>query len=142
MIISVIVVIIIGFILTCVALLYIIPCIYFLLKGIMKQITESIYWLYHDIKLKYYKRKFTKKDKRNKQTFKDLSYNKMSVEIEINNFKSEQHRKEVIENIQLYLQRKGYTVYKSTSIQDMGEKTKTIYYEYLLKEYNKNAKEV
>lgn len=133
MIISVIFVTIIASILTCIVLLYIIPCMYYLLKGISKQIGESIYWLYHDIKVKYYKRKFKKKNKRNKEIFKDLKYNKISVEIEINNFKSEQHRTEVITNIQLYLQREGYTTNKPISIQDMGEKTKTIYYESILK---------
>lgn len=134
MFISVIVVMIIGLILTCIALLYIIPCIYYLLKGLIKQIAESIYWLYHDIKVKHYKRKFKKKNKRDKEIFKDLTHNKISVEIEINNFKSEQHRKEIIANIQLYLQREGYTINKPTSIQDMGEKTKTIYYKSILKD--------
>ena len=134
MFISVIFVIIIGLILTCIAILYIIPCIYYLLKGIIKQIGEVIYWLYHDIRVKHYKRKFKKKNKRDKEIFKDLKYNKTKIEIGINNFKSEQHRKEVIANIQLYLQREGYTINKPTSIQDMGEKTKTIYYKSILKD--------
>ena len=66
MFISVIFVIIIGLILTCVAILYIISFIYYLLKGIIKQIAESIYWLYHDLKVKHYKRKFKKNHKKNK----------------------------------------------------------------------------
>ena len=66
MIISVIFVIISAIIITCIVLLYIICCIYYLLKGIIKQIAESIYWLYHDIKVKYYKRKFKKNHKKNK----------------------------------------------------------------------------
>lgn len=66
MIISVIFITIIALIMVCIVLLYIIPCIYYLLKGISKQIGESIYWLYHDIKVKYYKRKFTKNHKKNK----------------------------------------------------------------------------
>lgn len=126
----------------CIALLYIIPCIYCLLKGIIKQIAESIYWLYHDIKVKYYKRKFKKKNKRGKEIFKDLEHNKISVEIEIDNSKLEQHRKEIITNIQLYLQREGYVVNKPASIQDTGEKTKTVCYKYPLKECDKNVKEV
>ena len=94
MIIFVIFVIIIGLILTCVAILYIIPFIYYLFKGVIKQIGEAIYWLYHDIRVKHYKRKFKKKNKRDKEIFKDLKYNKTKIEIGINNFKSEQHRKE------------------------------------------------
>lgn len=126
----------------CIVLLYIICCIYYLLKGIIKQIGESIYWLYHDLKVKYYKRKFKKKNKRDKEIFKYLAPNKISVEIEIDNSKSEQHRKEIITNIQLYLQREGYVVNKPASIQDMGEKTKTLYCKSILKEYNKNVKEI
>ena len=142
MIIFVIFVIISAIIITCIVLLYIICCIYYLLKGIIKQIAESIYWLYHDLKVKYYKRKFKKKNKRGKEIFKDLAHNKISVEIEIDNSKLEQHRKEIITNIQLYLQREGYITNKPINIQDMGEKTKTLYCKSILKEYNKNVKEI